>query len=212
MKIIYLITLVFFALNSYKKNKNNSYTNHYKLYKKYYKKISTLKPNSQIFKIKYDSTNYYLNKYTKCYPNNIKLIKYKLGLLTYNKNYKKIIPYYNKLIQNNSLTIQKKKFAKFTKFYYILITNNIKYKKNIKYYYYKEVKEKKPKVNKLLKNLSKNQLKIYKRIKLSYYLKKKNKTLKDFKYLKDTMPYKLNYLTIQKQSITPLEFLKTKIN
>lgn len=208
MKIIYLITLVFFALNSCKKNENNSCINHYKLYRKYYRGISTLKPNSQIFKIKYDSTNYYLDKYMECYPNSVELIRYKLGLLTYNKDYKKMIPYYNKLIQSDSLTIQEKKFAKFARFYYMLITDSVKYKKDIKYYYYKEVKEKEPKVNELLKNLSENQLEIYKRIKLSYYFEGRNKTLEDFKYLKDTMPYKLNYLTVQEQSITPLEFLK----
>lgn len=204
----YIIVFIFLALSCDKKSKNLCSTYKMLMQRKYDELYLIDKnKNSKSFQIKYDSTNYYLDKYMECNPNSVELIRYKLGLLSYNKDYQKMIPYYDKLIQSDSLSIQDKRNAKYSKFCYMLMTDSIKHKKEIKNYY-KEVNQQEPKVSELLKNLSKNELEIYKRLKLSYYFEGREKTLEDFKYLKDTMPYKLDYLTVQEQSITPFEFLK----
>ena len=177
----YIIIFIFLALSCEKKTKSLC-SKYNMLMQKKYDELYLLdkNKNSKLFKIKYDSTNYYLDKYMECNPNSVELIRYKLGLLSYNKDYKKMIPFYNKLLLSDSLSIQDKRNVKYSKFCYMLMTDSIKHKKEIKNYY-KEVNQQEPKVSELLKNLSKNELEIYKRLKLSYYFEGREKTLEDFR-------------------------------
>ena len=203
------IIIILFLSYSCNSPTNKECDNSKKLYRVFYDQLERVKESRSdiLFKKNYDSTNFHLDKLLACYPTNTTLLNQKIGLLSLNKDFQEMITIYDKLLVSDLITAQQKEEYNFGKFYSMVLSDSVKYKKDIKEYYY-TIKNKN--LTQLLSNpdVYKDQPEIYKRMKLSYFFEGRSKTLKTFSPIKDKIPYKFKYDIIKDSLKSPLEFLK----
>lgn len=201
-----LFGLLFFSCKNQNKQKMcNLYENSYK---KHYSELMQVNKKNLKFRSEYDSTIFYIDKLLRlCKPNNITLLSKKLTTLSLNEDFEKMIPVYDILIRNDSINKTLLNDYKYARFYSMVMSDSVKYKKPI-YKYYEEIK--KQDLNQLLTNpdVYKDQPEIYKRMRLSYYFEGRNKTIETFRRISNVIPYKFKYNIILNNNKNRIEFLQ----